>query len=532
MSCFSQMGGDTTLDSNALRSLDSARPRYEPVSWLGKLPRRYLFGIAALVALYYGGAHLGYAFEFAGPVAAIVWLPAGLGMAFLYLAGLQYWPGVVIGDLLVNNYSALPLGVAVAQTCGNVFEIVVAVILVRRLTRGWPLASVAGVGGVVAAIAAGVAFSASVGSTALALGGVIGAASVPDVWRTWWLGDFTGALIVLPVALAWLIAPSRAWARSRALEGSLLLVTLTALSLIALDTRRQLSYIVFPALIWAALRFGQRGASLAVAIVSGFAIWGTTHYGGPFAFESVSRSVLSTQLYIGVAALSTLTLAAVVAEREALSARLLGSRARAIEIGDIERRRVERNLHDGAQQRLVTLAIHLGASAREAGDDPARAGRLFESAQAELQVAIDELRSLAHGIRPPLLSRFGLAAAVEAIVRGSEVPIDVIGFPTERLDERAESIVYFFAMEALTNAQKHAHATRIQLSFALKPGHLEVEVGDDGVGGASELPRLGLEGLRERVETVGGRFRIDSPAGRGTRVSASIPAVAIRGSVV
>jgi two-component system, NarL family, sensor histidine kinase FusK len=515
------MSSETTFGSTALRGAGRA-PGPELVRSIRDFQGHYAIGIAALAALYYAGAHLGYAFQFAGPVAAIVWLPAGLGMAFLYLAGLRYWPGVVIGDLLVNNYSALPVGSAVAQTCGNVFEIVVAVVLVRRLTRRSALATIPGVAAVVAAIAAGCAVSATIGSTALALADVIGGKSVPNVWRTWWLGDFTGALIVLPAALAWSVAPSRAWLRGRALEALLLLCALGAFSVLGLDTRTPLSYVVFPALIWAALRFGQRGATVAVLIVSGTAIWGTTHDGGPFVFHSISRSVLSTQLYIGVAALSTLCLAAMVSEREALATRLRGSRARVVELADIERRRLERNLHDGAQQRLVALAAHLHLSAREARQDSARAGPLFESAEAELLLAIDELRALAHGIRPPVLSQFGLAGTIETIVAGSEVPIEVIDFPTERLDERAESTAYFLVMEAITNAQKHAQASRIQIRFAVRNGGVEIEVVDDGVGGAVERPALGLEGLRDRIETAGGRFEIDSAPGRGTRITATV----------
>src|SRR5437879_5788125 len=132
--------------------------------------RGYLLGVSALAALYYGAAHLGYAFEFAGPVAAILWLPAGVGIAFLWLGGLRLWPGVLIGDLLVNNYSTLPLGSALGQTCGNVLEVLVATLLLRRLVpHGSPLASVGRLGRMLVAIAAGTAVSALVGTLSLRL---------------------------------------------------------------------------------------------------------------------------------------------------------------------------------------------------------------------------------------------------------------------------------------------------------------------------------------------------------------------------
>ncbi len=483
----------------------------------------YLLGLLGLVAAYYASAHLGYAFQFAGPVAAIVWLPAGVAIAFLYLAGLRFWPGVVIGDLLVNNYSALPVGSALGQTVGNLLEVVVAVALLRRFApRGSPLASPAGVAVVVGAIAAGAAVSATGGVVSLKLGGVIGS-SIPGLWRTWWLGDFCGALIVLSLAIAWSAGSLRAWLRGRRWEATLLLLAVGGTSVLAMGSARPLTYIVFPALIWAALRFGQRGATLSILIVSGFAVWATTHYYGPFVFHSIPRSVLSTQLFIAAASISTLTLAAVVSEREFLSRRLGASRARLIGAADSERRRLERDLHDGAQQRLVALAAHLGLGAIEAEKEPERAGALFESAQAELQVAIDELRTLAHGLHPSLLSRLGLAGAIHAVADSSSIPVNLVNPPQVRLDQRVETTAYFVAVEAIANAQKHSQASAIRVRFDLG-SLLRVEIADDGIGGAIERPGLGLEGMKDRVEGVGGTLEIDSPPGGGTRIAAVVPA--------
>jgi signal transduction histidine kinase len=434
---------------------------------------------------------------------------------------------VVVGDLLVNNYSALPLGVALAQSFGNLLEIVVAVMLLRRLkTNGSPLSTVSGTAGVVASIAIGCAVSATIGSLSASIGDVIEGQSLLQIWRTWWLGDFTGALIVVPTAIAWLLGPRHGWLRARTAEGCLLVVAVTALSVVALDNKQPLSYIVFPALIWAALRFGQRGTTLAITIVSGFAIWGTTHYDGPFAFHSITRSVLTTQLYIAVAALSSLTLAAVVSEREVLARRLRRSRARLVTAADTERRRLERNLHDGAQQRLIALASHLALATSALHDDPPRAQAVLESAKSELDQAIDELRNLAQGIHPPLLSRFGLESAINFAVSSSAVPVEIVGAPSVRLDHRAESTAYYVAMEAIANASKYSAASRIEVRFALAADALVVDVHDDGLGGAVEQEGLGLEGLRDRVEAIGGRFEIDSSLGRGTTIAAVIPCAA------
>src|SRR4051812_34407704 len=177
-----------------------------------------LLGIAALAGGYYGAAKLGYVLEVTGPVSSVVWLPVGVGMAFLYLGGLRFWPGILLGDLLSNDYSALPVGSALAQTCGNVLEIVVAVVVLRRLVRrGSPLSTVRGVGCMLAAIGLGTLTSAIVGSVAVLLGGVVTAHEWPTVWRTWWLGDAVGGLIVLPLAIAWQRLPARPWWKARAL---------------------------------------------------------------------------------------------------------------------------------------------------------------------------------------------------------------------------------------------------------------------------------------------------------------------------
>ena len=147
-------------------------------AWVDRLPHapaRYAAGVLGLAGLYYAGAKTGYLLEFSGPVAAIVWLPVGIGVAFLYLGGLAYWPGVLIGDLLANDYSVLPFGSALGQTCGNILEVVIAVLLLRRLVRhGSPLASPRGVGAIAVSVATGAAVSATVGATSLLSGGVIG----------------------------------------------------------------------------------------------------------------------------------------------------------------------------------------------------------------------------------------------------------------------------------------------------------------------------------------------------------------------
>ena len=295
------------------------------------------------------------------------------------------------------------------------------------------------------------------------------------------------------------------------------------LSELTLRASPQLTYLVFPALIWAALRLGRRGATVALAVAAGFAVWETTRRVGPFAFQSITDSILGTQLYIGVSSLSTLCLAAVVAERERFAERLAAVSARLVETADTERRRIERNLHDGAQQRLTALLVQLRIAGGQVREEPARAPALLESAEDELSLAIDELRELAHGIHPSVLTTLGLEKALTAVAARSAIPIRLLELPGARLDPTAEATAYFVACEAVTNASKHAAATEITITAAASRGVLRVEIADDGRGGADVSAGVGLQGLRDRVEAIGGAFDVWSPAGAGTRVVASLP---------
>jgi signal transduction histidine kinase len=202
---------------------------------------------------------------------------------------------------------------------------------------------------------------------------------------------------------------------------------------------------------------------------------------------------------------------------------LATSRARIVEAADAERRRLERNLHDGAQQRLVSLALDLGqVEAKLDGGDADAARRLLAPAREELAVALDELRELARGIHPAILSDRGLGPALEALVARASVPVELEA-PCERLPERVEAAAYYLVAEALTNAARHARASAVNVRLRCVADRLEIEVRDDGVGGADVLSGSGLRGLADRVEALGGHLAVDSTPGAGTTLTGDIP---------
>jgi signal transduction histidine kinase len=486
--------------------------------------RRDVAANLLVAGLYFGSALAGNALRLTGNVDT-VWLPVGVGIVALYLGGLRLLPGVVVGDILADLPHRLPLAPSVGQTCGNLLEVVVAAMLLRRLVRtGSPLERLDGVGYLIVSVLAGTVISASVGTMSLFRGGVITSDQLPDVWRSWFLGDTCGALVVVPLALAWLLPRLRPFI-GRILEAAVVLAATVALTELGLRIHgtSPVMYLVFPALTWAALRFGARGGTTAVAVTTTLVIWETAHSTGPFVVHSITDEVLSIQLYVAVAAVSTMVVAAIVAERELFAEGVSASRSRILEATDAERRRLERDLHDGAQQRLSALAIRLNAFEQD-GEGSEAARDLLRRTNREIAQALDELRELAHGIHPAVLTDFGLEPALRNMAARSSVPVSVVAqLPPGRLDATVESTAYYVVAESLANAQRHGRCTSVAVLLSLTEDALQVRVIDDGAGGARELPGSGLEGLRDRVESVGGSFVVLSVQGRGTHVYAAIP---------
>ena len=211
------------------------------------------------------------------------------------------------------------------------------------------------------------------------------------------------------------------------------------------------------------------------------------------------------------------------AELHARLDELAASRARIVTAADTERRRLERNLHDGAQQRLVSLLLSSRLAQAKVDSDPASARAALAEMGEELALALEELRELARGLHPAVLTDRGLRAAVEMLAGRVPVPVEIADIADERLPEPVEAAAYYLIAEALTNVAKYAQASTVRVEVAAGEASVVVEVTDDGVGGADAAAGSGLRGLADRVEALGGSLEVVSPAGAGTTLRAQIP---------
>jgi signal transduction histidine kinase len=679
---------DATLVRGAARSRLDLRSRIERSQGGGVA--LYLVAVGLVALAYYIAGRIGLELAYLDGAVAALWPPAGLGLAVLFLFGVRLWPGVVIGDLLLGDFST-PLGTVLAQTAGNTVALVVAVLALRRLTSGrGDLARVFDVMALVACAMLAAAISGAVGPLALRLGDVVTAAEFPRVVRTWILGDAAGALVVAPALLTWFTLGTKGIRRRDLIEAAVVMAALVLLS--ELPPQRDVPFIVFPVLLWAALRFGPRGAATATLVVCSITVWNTAQSDGPFVRESLTDSLLATQLFIATAAITSLVLAAVTAERtraeaaqRALAAeqaalrrvatlvagettpsrvfeqvtqeigrllelpgatvmkldgpravtvvgawsetgeprfpvgarleldgdtlvpkvvrtgsaqrveryeqaggafaetvrdvgyragvaapvtvggtlwgvlaaattsddplpagieqrlcdfadlvaqalanadayeKLAASRARVVEIGDAERRRLERNLHDGAQQRLVSVALSLRVAGTKLESDPAQAREFLSGAQEELARGLADLRELARGIHPAVLTEHGLGPALDSLLARAPVPVEIVEMPEERLAPTVEAAAYYVVAEAIANVGKYANASGATVRVSRTGTRATVTVADDGVGGADPARGSGLHGLAARVESLSGRLEVHSPPGHGTRLTAEIP---------
>ncbi|MBV8990818.1 MAG: sensor histidine kinase, partial [Solirubrobacterales bacterium] len=281
---------------------------------------------------------------------------------------------------------------------------------------------------------------------------------------------------------------------------------------------------------------GTQGGTVAVALAVGVTVWRTAHHVGPFVQHSITDSVLSTQLFVAVAALTTLCLAAIVTERRRGAVELLEARRRTAERGALERQRIARDLHDSVSQTLFSMTLHARAAERAiAGADPLSEGGRHELGQVVdlSRSALAEMRSLIFELRPEGLADEGLVSAIRkhaAVLSGREViAIDVHG-PEERLPltPGAEENLYRIVQEGLANVIKHAQASNASVTITATGTEVSIEIADDGRGfdaPASNAGHMGLQSINDRARELGGTATIQRDSGGGTRVVVVVPAV-------
>jgi signal transduction histidine kinase len=283
----------------------------------------YVTGVLALAVVYHLAARLGLIMAYVQANTSPVWPPTGIGLAALLVLGYRFWPGITLGVLLGSLLTGAPFNLAFGMAIGNTLEALIAVYFLKRIVALHnQVDRIRDVVGLVLVSMVCTTIGATIGTTTLMLTGNGNWQSFLPIWTTWWIGDLLGALVVAPMLLTWSSYPLSRMNRRSYIEGAILLVLVAAVTWFVFSStppegifHQALIYVIFPFVIWAALRFGQRGATLAIMIVSGIAIWGTAHGMGPFSLESKNDSLVLLQTFMAVVVLTALILAAATVER-------------------------------------------------------------------------------------------------------------------------------------------------------------------------------------------------------------------------
>jgi signal transduction histidine kinase len=380
------------------------------------------------------------------------------------------------------------------------------------------------------ALACCTAISALVGTASMLAGDVIEPSEGAKFCRTWWLGDTAGGLVALPLILTWAHDPAGSWRRIRTWEGVLLLGTIAVLGVISVSSDEPITYMVFPALFWAALRFGPAGGTLSVAVAAFTAIGLTANEVGPFFKQAIDHRTLSTQLYIGVAALTALFVSALVAEREWSAANFAQAKRQEGERASLEERhRIARDLHDSVSQALFSIFLHIRTGERaleqEGSSRSSALGRTLTVIH-ELTVGVQrEMRALIYELHGPI-AEGGLVAALSHqatnLSAREGLTIEVLG-PSDPLpiSPRTEAELFTIGREALANVVKHSSAGSARVHVTNRRGRVSMDIRDNGIGfdlTAPQAGHYGLESIRSRAAEIGASLSIESTPGHGTIV--------------
>ena len=453
-----------------------------------------------------------------------VWPAAGVAVAGLLVLGVGAWPAVLVAGYLETLTHSISAPAALGASAGQTLAAVVAVVLLRwarfdrTLSRLDDVLALVFLGAFASNLVA-----AAIGPTVFALAGYVSRGDFPFAWFDWWIGDAVGVLTVTPLLL--LLGRLRAGIPTgRGPEAVVVLAATAVGSIVIFRSTLPVMFLVFPFVLWAALRLGLPGAAGVSGVVAAVAVGSTVNGQGPFSALPVHSRLVSFQLFNASVVVTALLLAAVVNERRRALHDVRDSRARLVQAADAERRRLERDLHDGAQQRLVSLSCTLSLTMAGLTEEQREIHGALDRALSDAHAVQSELRSLARGIHPAVLTDEGLSAAVESLAEQCPVPVET-QVPTRRYPAMVETTAYFIVCEALTNMAKYARASSGRVQMQEHGGRLLLEVIDDGVGGADPGRGSGLIGLADRTAAAGGQLRVDSPPGGGTRLTAELPCV-------
>jgi PAS domain S-box-containing protein len=325
----------------------------------------YAGKVALVAGVYFGAAKFGLTLGFENSSITAVWPPTGIALAALLIWGYRVWPGIALGALLANSWTGVPVLAVLGITTGNTLEALTGAYLLLNVAQFRPdLERVKDVVALALAAAISTIVSATVGVASLALAGSVASGELASAWRVWWLGDLGGDLLVATVLLVFAAAIRTKARPERVAESGALLAALVGVALLVLSQRTDLAYLMFPLLVWAALRFGQRGATFASLIVAGIAVFFTSRGMGPFVSGTRDDSLLLSQTFMGLTALTALLLAAVNAERERArealrSARdgleqMVGERTDALKRKELQLSEAQRLAHIGSWEWDIT----------------------------------------------------------------------------------------------------------------------------------------------------------------------------------
>ena len=523
-----------------------------------------------LAAFYFAAAKLGLSLAIVHPSASAVWPPAGIALAAFLLFGNRVWPGIALGAFLANATTAGSLATSAGIAAGNTLEGVVGAWLVNRFAGGKEALSrprdiLKFIG-----LAAGLStiVSATVGATTLSIAGFAPWSDYGAIWTTWWLGDAIGDLVIAPPLLLW-IAGARPLPPRRLVEatcvGVLLIATAAAFFGGIGQKNAPIEWFWIPVVVWVAYRFGQRAAATAVVGLSAVTVWGTELGLGPFVLPSANASLLLLQSFLGVVAVLSLTLSAVVAVRERTTEDLrrardeleervrertadlsranrslrgeMGERSRLekelIDAGERERLRLGRDLHDDLGQLLAGILFLSSAVEMKLSTQSLPEMTAAKEIRSLVQEAIAKTHRLALGLTPVTLGEGGFLTSIQELAAMTERVFDVactLEYEKPFVVDRpvAATNLYRIIQESISNAVRHGKARAIEIYLVLQGQQLTLTVRDDGVGlGSTAANRegLGVSIMKHRAEQLGGTLEVQPDSG-GTIVTCRVPGIA------